>query len=185
MTRACRWTHLALLRGINVGGNNLVRMEELKACLTEAGLGDVRTFIASGNVLFASRTSSTAVLEAKIEKALEASFGRPIAVVVLERSALAAVVERAPKGFGGASFKNNVLFCKRPLTAARALAAVTPKPGVDTATAANGVLYFATLKAKAPRSSLSRLVSTPEYKLLTIRNWNTTVKLHELFSSPA
>ena len=45
------------------------------------------------------------------------------------------------------------------------------------------VLYFATLKSKASSTSLVRLIGTPVYKLLTIRNWNTTVKLHQLFES--
>ena len=93
-------------------------------------------------------------------------------------------MKRAPKNFGATdTFKCNVMFCKRPLTAARALTAVTPKPGVDTALADNGVLYFSTLTAKATQSSLAKLNVSPVYKLLTIRNWNTTQKLHALFES--
>ena len=59
--------YVALLRGINVGGKNLIRMPALKACFEENGFEDVSTYIQSGNVLFSSSETSNAELTDRIE----------------------------------------------------------------------------------------------------------------------
>ena len=63
-------TYVALLRGINVGGKNITKMAALKACLEEAGLDRVETFIQSGNVVFETRQKSLARLTAQIDAAI-------------------------------------------------------------------------------------------------------------------
>ena len=60
---------------------------------------------------------------------------------------------------------------------------VTVRRGVDRVFAGEGVLYFSRLISKATQSYLSRIVGTPPYKNMTIRNWNTTTKLLELLTS--
>lgn len=65
--------YLALLRGINVGGKNKVPMAELKACFEELGCENVRTYIASGNVMFESNKSSAELTE-EIQEALPKKF---------------------------------------------------------------------------------------------------------------
>ena len=67
-------TYVALLRGINVGGKNLIRMPALKACFEENGFEDVATYIQSGNVLFASSETRNAALTDRIEAMLAESF---------------------------------------------------------------------------------------------------------------
>ena len=57
---------------------------------------------------------------------------------------------------------------------------VTARPGVDRVFSGDGVLYFSRLISKAAQSQLSRVVGTPAYQNMTIRNWNTTVKLFDL-----
>jgi uncharacterized protein (DUF1697 family) len=66
---------------------------------------------------------------------------------------------------------------KEPLAAKLALPSVPTKPGVDAAHPGIGVLYFSRLSAKASQSRLSRIVSSPIYPSVTIRNWNTTTRL--------
>jgi uncharacterized protein (DUF1697 family) len=172
---------VALLRGINVGGNNIIPMKALAACLVKERFDEVRTYIQSGNVLFASRKATAPELEKRMEKAVAATFGCTIAVVVCPAKQMKNVIERAPEKFGSdAAVRYNVLFCKRPMTSRRALALLSPKPGVDEAAAGDGVLYVSTLRSKATRSSLPRIIGTPAYRLLTIRNWNTTLKLAQL-----
>jgi uncharacterized protein (DUF1697 family) len=179
-------THVALLRGINVGGSNVITMVRLAAVLTDAGLEGVRTCIQSGNVLLSSREPAAA-LERRIERALAAHLRGPALAVVCSRRELRAIVDGAPPGFGSdpGAYRSYLLFCKRPLTGKRALASVTPKPGVDESAAGARVVYFATLRARATASALPRIVGTPMYKQLTIRNWNTTVKLLALLGEPA
>ena len=93
-----------------------------------------------------------------------------------------AIVEAAPIGFGArpTAYRYDVIFLKHPLTADEALKSITAKPGVDRVFAGNGVLDLSRLISKAAQSHLSRVVGTPAYQDMTIRNWNTTGKLLEL-----
>jgi uncharacterized protein (DUF1697 family) len=89
-------TYIALLRGINVGGNKLIKMKELSTVLSSAGLHNVRTFIASGNVIFESTTTDRIKLARMIEKQLTKAFGHDVAVMVRTIDELEAVVKLAP-----------------------------------------------------------------------------------------
>ena len=101
--------------------------------------------------------------------------------MVRSQDDLAAVVAEAPRGFGRhEGYRYYVVFLKEPLTPAEAIESVKAKAGVDKAAAGPGVLYFSTLLSAASRSSLTRVVGTPIYQSMTIRNWNTTVRLAEL-----
>jgi uncharacterized protein (DUF1697 family) len=174
--------YVALLRGINVGGKNLIRMADLKACFERNGFDDVTTYIQSGNVLFGSSGSSNAELAARIERMLAASFDYEASVVVRSRRQMRAIVDGAPPGFGADPdrYRSDVIFVKPPLTAKAAIAQVPTREGVDRAWAGTGVLYFERLTARATQSRLSAIVSMPIYRSVTIRNWNTTTKLLRL-----
>lgn len=178
-------SYVALLRAINVGGNNLIRMPALKACFEAQGLRNVSTYIQSGNVLFATDRSNRLMLTGQIEKALSKSFAYHSRVVVRSREEMKTIVEKAPPGFGKRPtvYRYDVIFLKHPLTADEAMKSVTAKPGVDRVCAGDGVLYFSRLISKAVQSQLSRLVGTPVYQNMTIRNWNTTTRLLELMDS--
>ena len=174
--------YVALLRGINVGGSNLIRMPALKACFEAERLQDVATYIQSGNVLFTADRSSQQALTARIEKALSRTFAYEARVVVRSFEQMRTVVQGAPKGFGTQPgvHRYDVIFLKHPLTVDEALQSVTAKPGVDRVYAGEEVLYFSRLIAKATQSQLSRIVGKPAYQSMTIRNWNTTRKLLQL-----
>jgi uncharacterized protein (DUF1697 family) len=174
--------YAALLRGINVGGNNLIRMPALKACFEAERLRDVATYIQSGNVLFTAERSSQQALTARIEKALSRTFAYESRVVVRSFEQMQTVVQRAPKEFGEqpGAHRYDVIFLKHPLTVDEALHSVTAKPGVDRVFAGEEVLYFSRLIARATESQLSRIVGKPAYQNMTIRNWNTTRKLLQL-----
>jgi uncharacterized protein (DUF1697 family) len=173
--------HVALLRGINVGGNNLIKMAELKASFESMGFSDVETYIASGNVIFTTKPAKKPALVKTIEKALDQAFGYASRVVVITSDDLELVVAEAPRGFGQEpkKYRYDVLFVKEPLVAREALKEVPLKEGVDEAFAGKHALYFRRLVAKATQSRLSRLVQLPIYQNITIRNWNTTTKLLE------
>jgi uncharacterized protein (DUF1697 family) len=177
--------YVALLRGINVGGKNLIGMPALKACFEEGGFEDVITYIQSGNVVFSSKEKASE-LPAKIERMLVASFGHYEASVVLRsRSQLKATVDRAPKGFGGepSLFRYDVCFLKPHVKAATAVKDIPLKEGVDRIWAGTGVLYSSRLIARATQSRINRIASLPVYKDMTIRNWNTTTKLVQLMEA--
>ena len=86
---------VALLRAVNVGGNNKIPMADLAAMATRLGLSGGRTYIASGNLIFASESSEDE-LRAAIEVAIEAQWGKPIGVLVRSAAELGDVAARNP-----------------------------------------------------------------------------------------
>jgi uncharacterized protein (DUF1697 family) len=89
-------SHVALLRGINVGGRNKVPMAELREVVTALGHTGVTTYIQSGNVLFTTADTDNAKLAAALETAIEDRFGLWSSVVVLSRDELAEVLAANP-----------------------------------------------------------------------------------------
>jgi uncharacterized protein (DUF1697 family) len=176
--------YLALLRGINVGGNNIVKMTELRACFECAGLKNVTTYIQSGNALFESQIRGTAKLTRRIQQALSEQLLKAAQVVVVSQEQLESVVTKAPTAFGAEpeKYRYDVIFVKEHLCARELLPSISLKEGVDEAFEGNGVLYFRRLISRAGQSHLTKLISTPAYKSMTVRSWSTTAKLHELMS---
>jgi uncharacterized protein (DUF1697 family) len=171
--------YVLLLRGINVGGNNLIKMTALKSCLEKHGLLDVATYIASGNVLFTSSASKRDVLCSGIEEVLSGTFDYGATVVLRTHKEMKEVVNKAPKGFGTdpKKYRYDAIFLKEPLKAAAAMETLKIKEGVDEVHAGRGILYFSRLISKASQSHLAKVSTLPIYKQMTIRNWNTTTKL--------
>lgn len=91
--------YVALLRAINVGGH-VVKMERLRAIFTELGFAGVETFIASGQVIFETRATAVAKLEASIEKQLRAVLGYDVATFIRTPAELAQIAARAQAGQG-------------------------------------------------------------------------------------
>ena len=89
-------THIALLRGINVGGRNRVAMAGLREVVTSLGHTDVATYIQSGNVVFTSKEADTRVLAAALERAVAEALGVRPRVVVLSRNELSQVIADNP-----------------------------------------------------------------------------------------
>ena len=175
--------YLVLLRGINVGGKNTVPMAALRALLEELGYSNVATYIASGNVILSSE-SAPAEIKRQIEAALPRTFrldSELVAVLVLSREQLRAVVEHKPEGFGEQpeTYHCDAIFLIG-MDASTAMQVFDPRPGVDTVWAGDGVIYSQRLSAQRTKSRLNKMMGTPAYKSMTIRSWATTVTLLEL-----
>lgn len=87
--------YIALLRGINVGGKNIIKMAELKKVFEEIGLCDVKTYIQSGNVLFKSNEDEES-LRKKIEHEIEEVFGLSVKVVLRTAEELEQIILNCP-----------------------------------------------------------------------------------------
>ena len=177
--------HVALLRGINVGGRNKVAMKDLLACV-DAGddYADVATYIQSGNVVFTTENTDLRVMEIDLEVRIQDRFGFPVPVVVRSLAEMTATVESAPAWFGGPDHRCDVIFLKHPLTADDAFDALpSPREGVDHwGKGPAGCLYASRLTAQATKSRLGQIAASPIYPAITIRNWNTTTKLQSLLA---
>lgn len=89
-------TYVALLRGINVGGKNIVPMAALRTCLSDAGLANVRTYIQSGNVVFESASNNKKALAETVRKAMGQAFAPEPTVQILAASAFSDAVAACP-----------------------------------------------------------------------------------------
>lgn len=165
-------THIALLRGINVGGNNKVPMPELKAICEDLGFTNVRTYIQTGNVLFESGDSEAQVVE-KLEQALQESKQRYIAVMVRSAKELEAVLANNP--FPDASPSQvGVLFFSKPVPKDVFEGFTTTEP--EEVVVSGREIYINYVNGMG-RSKL-KLPKMPEQG--TARNINTVAKLVEL-----
>jgi uncharacterized protein (DUF1697 family) len=172
-------THVALIRGINVGGNNIVPMAALRSALDAAGFEGVRTYIQSGNVLLAAPGRDEMSVAAAVEGLLESEFGVATVVVAVSSETLRLAVSDAPAGFGTEPdvYHYDVAFLHPRTSTADALAAFGIREGVDTAWEGKGAVYFRRLSAQRTLSKMSSVVGTVPYRHMTIRNWRTTTRL--------
>ncbi|HPN22796.1 MAG TPA: DUF1697 domain-containing protein, partial [Tenuifilaceae bacterium] len=174
--------YTALLRGINVGGNNIIKMAELRACFVTMSFTDVKTYIQSGNVLFSSDNDDKSELVKRIESELSRRFNYQSKIVLVSQNQIETVIKTAPEGFGTKpeEFRYDVVFLKEPLSSNEAFQSLKLREGVDNAYVGKDVLYLSRLISRAGQSYLSKIISLPVYQFMTIRNWNTTTKLFEL-----
>ncbi len=172
---------MALLRGINVGGHNIIKMVDLKSCIEGCGCTKVKTFIQSGNVIFESSEKNLEKLSQKIETALSHDFNYTASIVLKTADDMNAIIAGVPQEWHDQSnVRCNVAFLKEPITPDTALADIEIKEGVDTIASGPGVVYMSTQIDKLSSSVFPKLVSKKIYKKMTIRNLNTTQKLYHL-----
>ncbi len=174
-----RQRYITLLRGINVGGHNIIRMTDLKSCFESMGFTGVSTYIQSGNVIFFSGESDKAKLRAKIDNELSERYSYSSPIILLTHQELEAIVAGVPSGFGKSpgEYKYDVMFLREGLSAPDLLKQIPLKEGVDQVWAGVGVIYFSRLGSKSSQSRMSKIIAMSFYREITIRNWNTTQKL--------
>jgi uncharacterized protein (DUF1697 family) len=178
--------YIVLLRGINVGGKNKIPMTELKKSFEELGFEKVSTYIQSGNVLLQSKLSPKTIAQ-KIETILPKKFkldSSIIKVLPLTLAELKPVIKNKPKGFGDQpeKYHSDVIFLM-DIDSKEAMSVFKPREGVDMVWPGKGVIYSQRLSSQRTKSRLNKIMGTPAYKSMTIRNWNTTMKLLELLTS--
>ena len=108
--------YIALLRGINLGGKTMVKMEDLRSIFEALGLENVKTYINSGNVGFDAQKTTEQKLEEMIESAIESTLGKPIPVMVRDQKDIKRILEQNP--FAGQYERHkhmHVLFLKEPM----------------------------------------------------------------------
>lgn len=184
-------THVALLRGINLGGRNKVAMADLRALVGDLGHTDVATYIQSGNVLFtAPADADPASLARAMTGAIEARLGVTAPVVVVTRDELGQILAANPyPGEPDHRRVHAVVLSEPPgaeLTAKvdAAVAQVAAKGAKDSATIIGRTLYLHTPAGYGTSdlsAALLRIVSSPKTGVTgTARNWATMTKLVEL-----
>ena len=166
-----RW--VALLRAVNLGARNKVPMAQLRTLLEDAGYGDVRTYIASGNVLL-DGPAARKRLGSDLERLVADAFGVETAVILRKPRELAATVEAHP--FDRTAETHVAFLAARPTKSAAARLE---------ALAADAVLLDGELYLRLPRGVHGSRLSNARIESLlgvaaTLRNWRTVVALAEL-----
>ncbi len=173
--------YVALIRGINVGGKGKVSMTQLKEELITAGFKDVSTYINSGNVIFSSLKTNITGLVEEFELILKHKFSVETHVAVISVEEFHDDFTHAPKWWGVDDDKHNVLFVIAPATSEEIYKEVgEAKPEYEKVDFRGHMIFWSAPLKTFSRSRWSKIVGTPAYNKVTIRNANTTKKLIEL-----
>ena len=182
-TRSDLTTYVALLRGINVGGNAMVSMKELKACFEELGFEDVVTYINSGNIIFKDKRTDIPKLVQLIETGIKAHRRMDIRVIVRTKSEMSALCKKIPADWvTDGDMRTDVMFLWDAVDTPEAIATLRADPGVDRLVHVKGALIWNVTRKDYPKSKVPKMIGGTFYKNMTARNANTTRKLLELMS---
>ena len=171
--------YLALLRGVNVGGNGIIGMPTLREALTDSGFSDVCTYIQSGNILFTSTNIDREQLTRAIQKCIKSTFNLDVGVVLFTKEEWRQIISDAPAWWGNdTEWKHNLLILLPPTTVTETIDAIgTLKPDIEAIQPGKGVVYQSMSFKLFGRTTTGKLASNPIYKMMTIRNYNTATKL--------
>ena len=170
--------YLALLRGINVGGNNVIKMAELRNAFERSGFTNVATYITSGNVIFESAETKAGMLTDVLEQALSQTFHFDARLVVKSHDQLKDIVSQVPSEWKHQhDLRCYIAFIKEPTTTQQVLNEIEIKEGIDFVQAGQHVVYLSTRLSGLTKSGFTKLVGKKIYKDMTIRNYSTTQKL--------
>lgn len=177
-------THLALLRGINVSGHNMIKMEALKTVLEDIGFKNVQTYIQSGNVFVDSDEENPAAVGFHIRQEIYRAFGYEVPVVVIGKEDLEACFKNSPywKEKEADLKKLYVTFVSKVLSsnAIHDLKMSQVKPDEACIDASRIYIKYAVGAGKTRFDQ--KYIEKKLNVTATMRNWNTVTKLLEIFS---
>lgn len=179
--------YIALLRGINVGGKNKIKMADLRESLGSIGLERVQTYIQSGNILFESNEEES-VLRERIERQIESTFGLTIKIIIRTLDELRGIVQSLPfseeqiaeakaSSEGECLYVSMLLEQPQPEKLAK-LASIDTGEDLFKLDGNNLYLLYCLSVRNSKLSAQVEKLGVPS----TVRNWNTINKLIELGS---
>ena len=177
-------THVALLRGINVGGKNKLPMKDLVAMFGKAGCGDARAYIQSGNVIFNASTGISSRISGVITAQIEKCFGYQIPVVLRTAEQLAKAVSNNPFLKAGAAEQELHVMFLAGVPAGALIRKLDPDRSPPDKYEVRGQEIYLRLPNGAGRSKLTNQYFDSKLATVsTVRNWRTVTTLLELMKS--
>jgi len=177
---------VALLRGVNVGGNNMISMKALKQSFETLGFTHVSTYINSGNILFNAKETDARKLEQKIERMLVKEYELNSKVVLRSLAEMDQLVKSLPREWGSdSSWRYNVMFLRHTIDSEDILAELPANDDVEEVVYRPGTLLWSAQVDQINKSKMSKLNSRKMFQEMTVRNLNTTKKLYELMKKVA
>ena len=172
---------VALLRGVNVGGNNMISMSSLKRSFEAVGFANVTTYINSGNIVFTTKEKDARKLEKRIEQMLSKEYELGSRVVVRSLSEMEQLVKSLPRSWNDDSgWRYNVIFLRHSIDSDAILADLPANSDIEEIVYRPGALLWSAQATEMSRTNLAKLSSRKVFQDMTVRNLNTTKKLCEL-----
>ncbi|MCA9496572.1 MAG: DUF1697 domain-containing protein [Nanoarchaeota archaeon] len=176
--------YVALLRGINVGGNNKISMKELKELFLSNNFSNVLTYINSGNVIFSDNSKkSINEIRNQIEFLIESKFGLKIKVLVVSKSKFKGIKSNIPENWTNDEInKTEILFLDSSVNNKEIMQKLPIKENVDLVIYVDGAIIWHIDRKNISKTGLIKLIGTKEYSNITVRNSNTVNKISNLLS---
>ena len=172
---------VALLRGVNVGGNNMISMSSLKKSFEALGFPHVTTYINSGNIIFTTKEKDARKLEKRIEQMLSKEYELGSRVVVRSLPEMEQLVNNLPRSWSADSrWRYNVIFLRHSIDSEAILADLPANSDIEEIVYRPGALLWSAQATEMSRTNLAKLSSRKVFQDMTVRNLNTTKKLCDL-----
>lgn len=175
--------YLALLRGINVGGNNKIEMSKLRRTFENLGFDNVSTYINSGNVIFGTTDNNISHLTRKIEGQIKQDFKLAIKVLIKDFKSVQKICDSVSENWeNNADQKTDVLFLWSDYDKKSSLELIKTDSTVDNLIYIDGAIVWNIKRSQLNKSGQKKFIGTELYKNMTARNINTIRKLKGLMS---
>lgn len=171
--------YVALLRGINVGGNKKVEMKRLKGVFEEHGCTDVSTYINSGNVIFASSLSKAVLME-QVSKWIEDAFGFEVATLIKTQHEMKEIAAAIPSDWkNDEDHRTDVAYLFSEIDHPQVIDDLPFVKAYIDVRYIPGALYWRSARSNVMKSRMNKLIGHRLYKSMTMRNVNTARYLAE------
>lgn len=165
--------YIALLRGINVGGNNKIEMKKLKALFEGLGYAEVQTYINSGNVIFGSAKSRNAILK-EVAVGLKKTFGYKLGLLIKTWQEMRKIAEAIPENWqNDDEQKTNVAYLFPELDSKNILNELPVNREFIDVRYVKGALFWNIDRKNYNKSRINKIIGQKMYQLMTLRNVNT------------
>ena len=172
--------YVALLRGINVGGNNKVDMKKLKATFEEIGFRNVVTYINSGNIIFEEIPERQGTIASEAETAIKRDFHLDVKVLVRNYDNIEAICRELPSEWvKNDRMRTDVMFLWEKYDSPDVLQKMHIN-SVDSVRYVPGAILWNVEGKNYGKSGMIKLVGTDLYRHMTIRNVNTFRRIHQI-----
>jgi uncharacterized protein (DUF1697 family) len=166
---------VALLRGVNVGGNKMISMKSLKESFETLGFDNVTTYINSGNIIFSTKETDARKLEKKIEQMIERDYELTSKVVVRSLAEMEGVVNNLPKKWGDdKEWRYNVVFLRHTIDSDKILDELEVRKDIEEVFYRPGALLWSSQMSALKGTEGLKFSTRKMGQEITVRNTNTT-----------
>ncbi|HXT15645.1 MAG TPA: DUF1697 domain-containing protein [Gemmatimonadaceae bacterium] len=181
---AASGVYVALLRAVNVGGNNMVSMKALASSFQKAGFRDVATYINSGNVMFRSAEHDSRAIESVVDSLLSRNHGIETKCIVRSADEIAGLVRTMNTTWKmDEAWRYHVLFLRHTIDSKAVLRDFDADSDLERVTYCPGTLLWSVKVDGVERSAITKLLGRRVSHDMTARNVNTTRRIFELMQA--